>query len=159
MSGEGQDCSTEIADSENNKNVYFDVNGRQRDVWINVNQRRKELSFSLSGGGRGYAKAVVDTTENWDAKSTFIPEKGLIIVYIDHGTIIQEGVSIDVPGIKIGDGQAYLIDLPFVGDEWHGVVEEHVNNLDIHVSAEEKTFWNNKINVDLNEETLILNRN
>ena len=45
---------------------------------------------------------------------------------------------------------------------------EHIHNQDIHVTLQEKVFWNNKINVDdaeeqitgeLEDETLILNRN
>ena len=44
----------------------------------------------------------------------------------------------------------------------------HIQDYDIHVTLQEKVFWNNKINVDdaaeqvsgeLEDETLILNRN
>lgn len=112
----------------------------------------------MSGGGIGYAKAMMDTTENWNLKPTFIPSKGLLIVYIDHGTTVWEGETINVPGIKIGDGAAYLVDLPFVGEDWHAVLEEHIQNTDIHVNPDEKSFWNAKLNCNLQGEVLQFNR-
>ena len=45
---------------------------------------------------------------------------------------------------------------------------EHIHDIDLHTTIGEKLFWNNKINVDdayekiageLEEETLVLNRN
>lgn len=142
-----------------NKDVYLDIGGRRKDVWIGIDRSKQELTFSVEKGGGGYAKAMVDTTENWNMKPTFVPGKGLFIVYIDHGMIIREGETVNVPGIKIGDGSAYLVDLPFVGEDWYGILEEHVQNTDIHVSPEEKAFWNAKLNYDLQDETLQLNRN
>lgn len=143
-----------------NKNVYLDVGSRRKDVWIGIDRSKKELTFSVAkGGGSGYAKALIDTTENWNLKPTFIPDKGLFIVYIDHGMIIREGETVNVPGIKIGDGAAYLIDLPFIGEDWYGVLEEHIQNTDIHVNPDEKSFWNAKLNCDLQDETLQFNRN
>lgn len=104
-----------------------------------------------------------DTTENWNAVRSFIPMRGEIIIYTDHGKIEDEYHNrINVPGIKIGDGSAYLIDLPFVNDDVrYQILTElrmHSGNTDIHVTAEEKTFWNNKLNCIVEGENLILNR-
>lgn len=142
----------------NNKDAYPNTGSRQKDVWIGIDTAKKELTFSMSGGGIGYAKAMTDTTENWNLKPTFIPSKGLIIVYTDHGMIVREGETINVPGIKIGDGAAYLVDLPFVGEDWHGVLEEHIQNTDIHANPDEKSFWNAKLNCNLQGEILEFNR-
>lgn len=142
-----------------NKNVYLDIGSRRKDVWVSVDKRNKELTFSVDKGGSGYAKAMIDTTENWDLKPTYVPAKGLILVYIDHGTVIRKGESVNVPGIKIGDGSAYLVDLPFVGEDWYGILESHIQNTDIHVSPEEKDFWNAKLNCECQNEILKLNRN
>lgn len=51
-----------------------------------------------------------------------------------------------VPGVKIGDGRAYVQDLPFL----HEIPQEiwdHIYNTDIHVTPEDKAFWGDKINI------------
>ena len=71
--------------------------------------------------------------------------------------------TVNIPGIKIGDGRAYVQDLPFIDEELRDTIMEHINNQDIHVSLQEKLFWNNKINVndsmELVDGSLIFNRN
>ena len=105
-----------------------------------------------------------DTTEHWNAVRTFIPLRGEIIIYTDHGQIDDGfGNMINVPGIKIGDGNAYLIDLPFVGNETRydilAQLKAHADDDDIHVSVLEKQFWNDKLNYEVNGEVLTFNRN
>ena len=56
-----------------------------------------------------------------------------------------------VPGIKIGDGLGYLIDAPFLSAPY----DEHIANLDIHVTTENKTFWNNKVRCYMDGENLV----
>ena len=85
----------------------------------------------------------------------------------DYKTIRKEidGEMRDVyvPGIKIGDGQTYVQDLPFVDTELRDRIMEHINNENVHVILQEKLFWNNKLNVNDNMElvdgALVLNRN
>lgn len=98
----------------------------------------------------------VDTTTNWNERTTFIPNKGDIIIYLDKRII--NGVNI--PGIKIGDGLAYGIDLPFVGDDIAADLLSHINNTTVHITAAERTKWNNKINCEdeITNETLVLFR-
>ena len=113
-----------------------------------------------------------DTTANWDAARGFIPLEGEVIVYNDYKTIIKEidGEEriVQIPGMKVGDGRAYVQDLPFIDEELRDKIMSHISNTDVRVSLAEKSFWNNKINVDdayeniyneLENETLILNRN
>ena len=105
----------------------------------------------------------IDTTENWNSRITFIPERKDIIIYTDRGHIDDgQGNQIDVPGIKIGDGNAYLIDLPFVGDDdKYAILYElrhHTENTAIHVSPSDRTFWNNKLNCVVEDGNLIFNR-
>ena len=103
-----------------------------------------------------------DTTANWNSKLSYIPALGDIIVYLDKGTVGEGNEAKDVPGFKVGDGNAYLIDLPFVGDEIAeqilALLTSHTSNTDIHTTSTEKTFWNNKLNFQLTGENLILNR-
>ena len=102
------------------------------------------------------------TKAELESDLSFIPSKGQIVIYKDKAKIEKEGTLIDVPGIKVGDGLAYLVDLPFVGDEQTQEIIEllkaHIDNHDIHVTLREKESWNNKLNYALQEENLILNR-
>jgi len=113
-----------------------------------------------------------DTTANWEkVQLKFVPMAGEMIVYDDYeplydldseGNKVQR-MALDKygdlkpvyrPGLKIGTGGYYLIDLPFV---------------QITPELKEKMeFWNNKLNVDdspegtkymADSETLIFNRN
>ena len=105
-----------------------------------------------------------DTTENWNSHRSFVPLRGEIIIYTDHGQMDDGyGNTINVPGIKIGDGNAYLIDLPFVGNETrYEILTElraHSENQIIHVTAADRQFWDNKLNYTISDGNLTLNRN
>ena len=117
-----------------------------------------------------------DTTEHWNEAQNFIPLPGEVIVYTDYETktyTVEEygetvTKTVQIPNIKIGTGNAYVQDLAFVDEKTRDILMEHIRNHDIHVTLQEKLFWNNKINVDdtdeqvtgeLEDETLILNRN
>ena len=109
-----------------------------------------------------------DTTANWNAAQGFIPLAGEVIIYTDYKTIDVGGVRKNIPGIKIGTGNGYVQDLVFVDEELRETLMNHIENLELHTTLQEKLFWNNKINVDdaeeqvsgeLENETLILNRN
>ena len=104
-------------------------------------------------------EAKIDTTANWNNKTSYIPRRGVVIVYSDKWKDLQGN---DVPGVKIGDGQAYVVDLPFVGsdtaEELVELLNGHINNTVIHITAEEREFWNNKLNYTIDGETLEFNR-
>lgn len=113
---------------------------------------------------KGRILATRDTTAHWNAKRRFIPLQGEIIIYTDHKTIKDEHDNdVYVPGVKIGDGNAYLVDLPFLVDEdvkeVIQMLRDHTENFDIHVTLEDKAFWNNKLNYQIVGENLIMNRN
>ena len=115
-----------------------------------------ELPFIDSSSIEG-KKIIVDTTANWREKIRYIPNNGDILIYLDKTTI--NGVNI--PGIKIGDGLAYGIDLPFIGDEIAYQLTQHIADTTVHITNVERNFWNNKINCDdeIINETLVLHRN
>ena len=104
------------------------------------------------------AKESINTKEYWDLQRSYVPERGEIVVYIDK-TVID---NVAYPGMKIGDGNAYLIDLPFVGDDTYiqlvSLITGHIYDQGIHVTPEDKTRWDNKLNYQLNGENLIFNR-
>ena len=117
-----------------------------------------------------------DTTEHWNNAIGFIPMAGEVIIYDDYQTktwqVEEYGEIVtktkNIPGIKIGTGNAYVQDLGFVDEELRDTIMEQISNTDIHTTLSEKLFWNNKVNVDdayekihdeLQDETLIINRN
>ncbi len=116
-----------------------------------------------------------DTTENWNKANGFIPKAGEVIIYDDYEvktyTVEEYGETVEktalIPNIKIGTGNAYVQDLAFVDEKTRQILLEHINNQDIHVTLQEKQFWNNKVNIDdayaqinrrLEGETLVFNR-
>ena len=103
-------------------------------------------------------KMEIGSTVEWQARLNYIPNKGDILIYTDKETLSD---NTTVPGIKIGDGLAYGIDLPFVGDDIAEDLLSHINNTTIHMTAAERTKWNNKITCEdtVSDETLILTRN
>lgn len=82
----------------------------------------------------------IDTTAHWNAQTMLIAKRGHVYVYSDYLTIDET----DVPAMKIGDGTSYLIDLPFASGN-NDLFSEHVNNIVRHITADERTFWNNKV--------------
>ena len=117
-----------------------------------------------------------DTTIHWNNARGFVPMAGEVIIYDDYqiktwqveeyGEIVTK--TENIPGIKIGDGNAYVQDLPFIDEDLRDKLITHINNSEIHTTLAEKLFWNNKVNVDdvyeqihdeLENETLIINRN
>lgn len=95
----------------------------------------------------------IDTTANWDLQSSLVSQKGHIYVYTDYETV--DGVVI--PAVKIGDGNAYLKDMPFV-DGNATSLRKHINNTTVHVTSQEKLFWNEKMRCFVSQgtpETLI----
>jgi hypothetical protein len=131
------------------------------------NQLRPYASDDTDPSNRYLANIKYGTTEHWNSAAGFIPGDGEIIVYTDYQTITKispvtgEEITMPVPAIKIGTGNAYVQDLALV-DEWErDLIYDHIHNTDVHVSPEDKQRWNNKLNYEQNiqNETLVLNRN
>lgn len=103
------------------------------------------------GGGGGNASIISDTTANWAAKTDLVSKKNTIYIWTDYK---QNDQGQNIAGIKIGDGLAYVIDLPFIDE----LLYEHIYDTNIHVTLAEKMFWNNKNRAyaDEDEEELIL---
>ncbi len=91
---------------------------------------------------------MFDTVEHW-SECTDISEKNTVYVYTDYE---KDGSGRDIAAIKIGDGTSYIVDLPFTNT----IMQEHIHNTDVHITAEEREFWNNKNRSYAYGETLIL---
>ena len=95
------------------------------------------------------------TTEYWDGQPSLMSVEKAIYIYTDYDHD-QEGN--EIPGVKIGDGKAYLIDMPFLDE----AMRIHMLDRAIHITEEERQFWNNKVRcymVDDDEDTLIFTTN
>jgi len=103
----------------------------------------------------GDCKVLYATTATWNSKPQLISLKGYIYIYSDYR---QNENQQNIASMKIGDGTSYLIDMPFTDE----LLYNHVANNVIHITAEERNFWNNKIRcyIDpLNEQNLIFTTN
>lgn len=98
-----------------------------------------------------------DTTANWNAQTTLQTESNAIYVYTDLRQT-DDNPPKNIAGVKIGDGNAYLIDKPFLDEIYY----DHITDSTIHTTSAEKTFWNNKVTAYYsltNAETLVLSKN
>lgn len=121
-----------------------------------------ELIGSLSLPDLGLRAIYYDTTAHWNQQPSLIAEEGTIYIYSDY-TSYDDGAGNVTPlaGIKIGDGNAYLIDMPFVTDALTATVLNHISNHDVHITPQERLFWNNKVSSYLDQEdseTLVLSK-
>lgn len=103
------------------------------------------------------------TVEEWNSDKDLISQKGTLYIYSNYKIINDEDDNeIFLPGIKLGDGKAFLIDLPFLNtDPFDEQILNHINNNIIHISLQDRKFWNNKLNLiqpTAESQTLILNK-
>ena len=96
----------------------------------------------LDGGGSLQSQVELPywymSTEEWEEQSPMVSEPGALYIWRDW---YQDEQGNDMPGVKVGDGNAYVADLPFKDEGYLN----HILNTDIHVTPEEKEFWNNKV--------------
>lgn len=120
------------------------------------------LVSSLRVSGLGNTGVYYDTKEHWDLQPSLIGERGAIYIYSNRSYIDDgNGNLTPVPSIKIGDGMAYLIDMPFVNDDLLAIVSAHVADGSVHITQAERLFWNNKVSSFMDSqdaETLILSK-
>ena len=126
-----------------------------RDPVQNMEVATKNYVDSLVDGIAG-KKIRYATTAQWNAERTLVGENEAIYVYTDYKTYSDvNGNTIKVPGIKIGDGHAYLVDLPFLAANEKDFLD-HVNDHTVHITQAEREFWNNKVRSKAEGENLIL---
>lgn len=100
-----------------------------------------------------------DTTANWNLQPSLIAEKDHIYIYTDHARLAN---GTYVPGVKIGTGNAYLVDLAFVNGDLKEIIQNHINDNIRHITAAERNSWNSKVRCfisDGEEEHLIFTTN
>lgn len=98
----------------------------------------------------------IDTTANWNAQPQLVGKRGHLYIYKDY-TVIYD---VEVPAFKVGDGSAYLIDVPFVAGN-DSKLNAHILDVNVHIQDGERAFWNNKVTAFLSQgdgETLVLTK-
>ena len=92
------------------------------------------------------ARVLYGTTDYWNNQPELIAQEYVTYVYTD-------GFSREAHNIvrsKIGDGRSYLIDLPYTDIVYY----DHINDPIVHVTQEEREFWNNKVSCRIEGETI-----
>ena len=97
------------------------------------------------------------TPDKVEIMKSIEPELGQIVIFTDLRSIEitkSDGSksTITSAGIKVGDGNTSIEQLPFI--DWF--YWDHINDANIHVTKKEKEFWNNKITCKVDDETLNL---
>lgn len=138
--------------------VKFKPNNPKFDVGLKASQASMGVKFDQGVVIREVRQVFSDTTEGWNSQPNFIGLENCIYIYMDHQVTQDEhGNTVFIPGVKVGDGKAYLIDAPFTDE----IMVKHMADGTIHVTAEEKIFWNNKVTsyIDADDdETLVLSK-
>jgi hypothetical protein len=101
-------------------------------ITLTPNAQNKSIEISAA------STVISGTTSYWQTHGNVISTKDVLYVYTDWKT---NSDNEDIPGIKVGDGLAYIADLPFTDELWASHV---VDNL-IHVSAADRTNWDGKV--------------
>lgn len=116
-----------------------------KDLYLEIGESLSHILNVELGVGDSSTTTIVhiNTTEYWNSKEHFIGEKGHIYVYTDS---CYDGET-PIPGIKIGDGMSYLIDNAFVSSDRETLLN-HINNQTIHITPQERYFWNQKVRCD-----------
>lgn len=93
------------------------------------------------------------TQAYWNSQPRLIGVENTIYVYTD--CIRYDGYNL--ARVKIGDGSSYLIDMAFVDAPYYN----HIHDGTIHVTPEEKAFWNDKVTCYISltdEETIVFTK-
>lgn len=85
------------------------------DVYADINGQRIKI-------GTGSGGTFIHTTAEWQQLSELVSARGSIYIYSDARSYQDGEETVYVPGIKVGDGTSYVVDLPFVN-----VTAEQIN--------------------------------
>lgn len=94
-----------------------------------------------------------DTKANWDRQTFLIAERGHLYIYKDAEVTYISGEKVVYPGIKIGDGSSYLIDMSYsIYGSDHKRMIDHIHDYAIHVGRVDRVNWNDKVSAAVDEE-------
>lgn len=133
------DCNCQKEHCEIISCEKFDVefSDRSQDVNVGLEDNSEGLNIGIVDVGttliNNTTVVLRATTEYWDSKRDLVSQRNVFYLYLDHISHVNErGELVYTPGLKIGDGLAYLIDLPFI------------ENSEIFIKASDVERWDNK---------------
>ena len=136
--------------------LELELNGRQH-LSLDLGSRGRTLTLNSSFPTIKVVSIKIGTTEYWNSQASLIPSRGELFIYSDYD---HTSGGDPIPGMKVADGSAYLIDLPFVGggipSTLVDTINEHIQNGSIHVSSSDRENWDSKLSCRLDGENLIL---
>ncbi len=127
--------------------AFLDENGVTT-LTSDIKRYADQTYLAISEANNHFARITERTTAEWNADPSYIPANGELCIWLDY-TVIENQ---NIPALKIGDGLAYALDLPFLNAD----MNEHINNSSIHVSQADREYWNNKVKANVTNETLVI---
>ena len=112
------------------------VNDLSVDFNSNINPIQAQFGSVYVVGGD--CRVLYASTETWNSQPQLIADKGYLYIYSDYK---QNEQGQNIAGIKVGDGLAYLIDIPFTDD----LYARHIEDTVLHISPEDREKWDNKV--------------
>lgn len=100
---------------------------------------------------KGLESIQVNTTAYWNEQISYVPPRGQLIVYTD-GNVVDDVLY---PKFKVGDGNAYVVDLPFSEGEYETILQNHLVNQTIHLTTADREKLQNSVVLTLDSENLI----
>ena len=121
------------------------------DAQFNSNIQPLDAQFGTIYVVSGDCKVLYASTATWNSQPQLVSARGYIYIYADYR---QNQQGQNIAAMKVGDGSAYLIDMPFTDDLLYAHIADNIR----HITQEEREFWNNKVRcyIDpLNEHRLV----
>lgn len=86
----------------------------------------------------GDCRVLYATTATWNSQPQLVSDRGYLYIYSDYK---QNSQGQNIAGFKVGDGNAYLIDMPFTDE----TMQDHIVDTVHHITQTEREFWNSKV--------------
>ena len=100
---------------------------------------------------KGLDSIRVNTTAAWNEQVEYAPPVGQLIIYTD-GNVVD---GVNYPKFKVGDGNAYVVDLPFTEGEFEAALTQHLDNATMHLSTSDREKLDNSVVLTLDGENLV----
>jgi hypothetical protein len=126
--------------------ITGDINAQE-----DLTESLRTITDAINELDRKITSVYFDTTAGWAEQTSLVSEKNSIYVYIDYAV---DSLGRDIAAFKVGDGKAFVVDLPFADSG----LADHINNHHLHITDEERAFWNSKISCHMSQtqnETLV----
>ena len=93
---------------------------------------------------------VIVTHKN-EIDPTYVPEQSQIVITIDDVFIDSQGDEVEITTVKIGDGAVSYSDLPVVNEYMTQQIINHITNVSMHVSDEDREWWEKHMDATYDE--------